>query len=117
MADNIRWDGVEEMKARMEEYGRKVHEAVVAVAKYWEPIIEAEAKRNAPWTDQTGNARQGLTAWTLEFSKDTVYLFLSHSVDYGIFLETRWAGRWSIIWPTLQQHIDPIGKMLQDIFK
>lgn len=116
MANEIRWD-TSQLQAGLVEYGTKVHQAVVAVAKYWEPIIEAEAKRNAPWTDRSSNARQGLTAFTQDLSKDIVRLYLHHSVDYGIFLEAKYAGRYAIIWPTLQAHIDPIGKMLKDIFK
>ncbi|MDQ7034353.1 MAG: hypothetical protein Q9P01_05810, partial [Anaerolineae bacterium] len=59
-----------------------------------------------------------LHAWVDELSNDTVRLYLSHGlVDYGIYLETKYAGRYAIIWPTIQRHLPEIQKMLQEIFR
>jgi hypothetical protein len=62
--------------------------------------VEAYAKENAPWEDRTGDARDGLTA------KGQQRLFeyriiLYHTVDYGIWLEVRWNGKYAIIVPTI----------------
>jgi hypothetical protein len=56
---------------------------------------------NAPWTDQTGNARNGLKA---KAGKDVegVHIFLFHRVSYGIWLEVAHEGRYQIIMPTLR---------------
>jgi hypothetical protein len=48
--------------------------------------LENEAKRNAPWTDRTSHARQGLHGGT-EAGNNEYSIFLSHSVDYGEILE------------------------------
>lgn len=114
--NDIRWYGIEEMQMNIRRYGDAVHFAVVQVANYWAPVIETFAKNNAPWTDRTANARQSLHAWVEELSKDTVNLYLSHGVSYGIFLEVRFAGQYAIIWPTLEQHLEPIAQMLRGIF-
>lgn len=67
------------------------------------------AKLNAPWTDQTGNARSGLFADVgAENNGDQFWLILAHSVYYGIFLESRFSGRYAIIMPT----INYIGQLL-----
>ena len=60
-------------------------------------------KTTAPWTDRTGNARSGLGAdveW-IPLSLHKMRLF--HRMWYGIFLETRWAGKYAIILPTIQK--------------
>jgi len=65
------------------------------------PRTQAHAKSTAPWTDQTGNARQGLTA-TPGRSTDTYFIDLFHRMPYGIWLEVRWNGRYQVIVPTIQ---------------
>lgn len=66
------------------------------------PIAEGYMRTNAPWTDRTGNARNGLRA--RHDAKPTVSheLILYHTMPYGIWLEVRWSGRYAIIALTLQ---------------
>lgn len=116
MADSIQWTGVEQMVAQMQVYADKVQSAVLSVATYFKPVIEAYAKQNASWQDQTGNARQTLHSFVKELSKDTVELYLAHGVDYGIFLETKYASKYAILFPTLQAHLQAIYNMLNGIF-
>ena len=56
---------------------------------------------NAPWEDQTGDARDGLTAEARRERKNIV-IALFHTVDYGIWLEIRWSGEYAIIVPTIE---------------
>lgn len=112
----LKWTGINEMLAAMDAYADKVEHAVKMVADYWAPVMEAYAKENAPWTDRTANARQGLRAFTEQLSQDTVVLYLTHGVEYGIHLEVRNSGENSIIWPTIEAHLPQIEKMLQEIF-
>jgi len=112
----IEWSGTEEMLANMDEYGRRVKAALVKVAQYWEPIIESAAKENAPWTDRTANARQGLRAFHQELTEGSVALYLKQSVDYGVFLELKNSGRYAVIMPTLEAHYPRIKAMLDGIF-
>jgi hypothetical protein len=53
-------------------------------------------KSNAPWTDQTGNARATLGAFGLH-SKDFSEIHLHGGVPYQIWLEIRWGGRYAVI--------------------
>lgn len=116
MTAKMEWSGVDDMIRRMQEYANKVQFALVQVANYWKAVFEAYAKENASWTDRTGNARQTLHGWVNELSNDTVELYLSHGVDYGLFLETKYAGKYSIVWPTIEAHLEAVRKMLQGIF-
>lgn len=113
---SMEWRGVDDMLRRLQEYQNRVMWAVRQVAEYWRAVFETYAKENAPWNDRTGNARQSLHAYVEELSQETVRLYLSHGMDYGLFLEVRHAGRWGIVWPTIQRHLEPIRVMLQGIF-
>lgn len=64
------------------------------------PEVENYMKSNAPWNDQTGNARNGLFARAYSEGDETG-IVLGHSVDYGIWLEVRWSGRYAIIEPAI----------------
>lgn len=59
------------------------------------------AQSNAPWRDITGAARRGLNA---EIYKEgtNIILRLSHSVEYGKWLETILDGQYATIMPTLE---------------
>ena len=119
-------------------YGNKVRAAVVAVALLIGAKMEAYAKANAPWTDRTANARQGLfyavdsdeggevsgsanlggqDSGAVSVAKDIVALYLSHSMSYGLYLEVAMAGRWRVVLPTMEAHYQELKQMLDGIFK
>lgn len=98
----------------------RVNKAIDTVFNYMAPQIEASAKINAPWTDQTGNARNGLAARAGR-EGDSHFIALYHQVPYGIYLETRWSGRYATILPTLEEYQGRIiselnGLLGKDIF-
>jgi hypothetical protein len=70
---------------------------------------ETYAKSKAPWTDRSGNARSGLSSiWLATVGSDggKFEIDVFHRVPYGIWLEVKYNGRWSIINKT----IDTQGK-------
>lgn len=82
--------------------GERVNEAVMSVLEYKAPEVEAHMKQNAPWTDQTGNARQGLRAEAYDLGGDQKGIILYHQVPYGIWLEIKNSGKYAIILPTIE---------------
>lgn len=116
MKTKVVWKNVDNVSHNMDRYGKAVIQTAENVAHYWAPKIEAEAKEAAPWTDQTGNARQGLFT-VVERERDKVTLHLSHAMDYGVFLELRWAGRFAVILPTLMKFYKPVMHMLQRVLR
>lgn len=62
--------------------------------------VQEYAQRNAPWQNQTGNARRLLHASARPAGRE-VWLRLSHGVEYGIWLEVARGGPYQIIKPTL----------------
>lgn len=132
------WNGTDqEMLAAMDRYERAVRKAVFDVAQFWEPKFEDYAKERASWTDRTANARQGLHAYIEPenlagaLAADMVTLWLSHGMEYGLWLEvkspdqpidiegieTTLAGKYAIILPTIQAHQDEVWKMIEAIFR
>lgn len=106
----IEWNGTDRaVRQRIGEYGRASKDALYALAQYWAPNLEAYAKANAPWTDRTGNARQGLQGRAYQTS-DAVIIALGHSptINYGLWLEVLHQGRYAIIMPTLEAHYRPV---------
>lgn len=93
--------------------------ALVSLTEFYGTKIESEAKKNAPWTDRTGNARNGLTTAVEHepFKRHTIILF--HRVPYGIWLEVKNAGAYAIIMPTLnkqgQAMMNTLNTLLGDL--
>lgn len=94
---------------------------------YYSLMAESRAKKGAKWKDRSTNARSGLTGvYDVGLGSGgtgTYSIELSHSVNYGLFLETRVFSRkgdLSIIKPTLD-YVAPrfqkaAGDVLQRIF-
>lgn len=76
------------------------------------------ARKNAPWNDRTGDARDGLET-EVRLENDSLEIDLYHTISYGIWLEIRWGGRYAIIIPTVEQKgselLDRMNNMLSEI--
>lgn len=83
-----------------------------ATMEYWAPRVESDMKTNAPWIDQTGNARNGLAARAFR-DKQNAGIVLYHQVPYGIWLEVAHGGKYAIINPTIEAD----GPMVMEDFK
>lgn len=99
------FDGVGNLVPRTKE---KVEELMIDFAVTAVDYMKA----NAPWTDDTGSAREGLDA-KVDNKDGTISIDLFHTVDYGIWLEIRWGGTYAIILPT----IETMGPQLMQQFK
>jgi hypothetical protein len=75
------------------------------------------AKENAPWSDRTGNAREGLQGRVVWEDDRHFTIFLGHGPDiyYGIWLEVRWGGRFAIVAPTLEHFAPQLAGKLKVI--
>jgi hypothetical protein len=69
-------------------------------AKY-AALAEQTAKDNAPWKDQTGDARKLLKGKTID-DGEAIGIQLVHRVEYGKHLETAHSGRYAILKPTIE---------------
>lgn len=78
----------------------KLMGAIHALFQFEARDLESYMRQNAPWQDQTGNARNGLSARPFQ-TLTNVGIDLFHTVPYGIWLETRFSGNYAIIVPTI----------------
>ena len=97
-------------------YAERLLNAVFDLATFFAAKIEAYAKQHAPWTDRTGNARQGLTARSFR-TATAVSIVLFHSAAYGIWLEVKNAGRFAIILKTLEAHYSPYMRAIEGLLR
>jgi hypothetical protein len=96
----IEWDG--DLPDNLAAFPDRVDSAMTALMSREARLTERYMKDNAPWNDQTGNARASLSASPEHTGQLQHAIVLSHGMPYGIWLEVRWGGRLAIIIPTLQ---------------
>jgi hypothetical protein len=124
----IKWDRLpgDVLEQFVDVYTGEIEFRIFSIMKKWAPKVETWMKENAPWTDRTAAARKGLEAEALWTIGSYIELILSHSVDYGTYLEG-WnpqtnapmlnAGRWSIIEPALDHFRQQIWEDILEQFR
>lgn len=90
-----------ELRANLEGFDDHARKGVIAAANYIAPQAESYMKTGAKWTDRSGAARNGLKSQVVTSGNKTA-IVLYHTVPYGVWLEIRWAGKYSIIDPTIE---------------
>lgn len=86
--------------------------AAEQVARNGAARMEGEAKRDAPWTDRTGLARQtirGVSGWQGKKLRCGV----TGNMDYSPYLEFAREGQNAVLWPTVQRN----EKEIMDAFR
>lgn len=71
--------------------------------------IENQEKRNAPWTDRTGNARNTIYAFS-ERDGDNIEIFTGIGIEYGKYLEVSNQKKFAIIKPTVDEFLPKIKR-------
>lgn len=79
----------------------RLDNGVAGIMERYDSVIEAHMKTTARWTDRTGAARSGLGAVAGHKRFESHWIDVFHRVPYGIWLEVRFAGRYSIIIPSI----------------
>lgn len=95
---SVKWD--DQISPKLRGADKKVNDFLAQVVRQHAPRAQAYAKRSAPWRDRTGNARSGLVA-VPESTSNSHKIIVAHGVNYGIYLEVRYSGRYSIINKTI----------------
>lgn len=94
----------------------KVDRAIRATMDYTGIESTGKMKENAPWTDRTTAARNGLFT-TNNFAPPRYELILSHTVPYGIWLEICNSGKYQVIMPTVRTQGTVLMNRLRGLFK
>lgn len=113
MATKVIWTG--NLSKGLAEFNGVMHERLSALSHYVAADMEGYAKTNAPWKDQTSNARNGLKGVPIIVPLKSYGAVLSHSVPYGVWLEIRWAGKYAIILPTIRHEGPKVVALMKRI--
>jgi hypothetical protein len=95
-------------------YSRVIFQSGRNIAYEQAEAMEQYAKEHAPWTDQTGDARERLHA-TVEETGPIGTIVLAHGVEYGVWLEIANGGRYSIIPQTVDVFGPRVMRSLQNM--
>lgn len=98
------------------EYTERKKAGLHTLLQNWAGQLEGHAKGHAPWTDRTSHARQGLHAGAEE-NGDEFILYLSHGVEYGLWLELAHGGNYAIVEPTMDTHLARIRSTVLDYWR
>lgn len=92
--------GTNEVIKKLAGWEERQRAAAVALAGMWAGKLESEAKSQAGWVDRTGNARNGIFGST-QVVDGEIKIRVSHTMEYGVFLELANEGKHAILQPTI----------------
>lgn len=96
--------------------------ATEAILTWWaksEQGLAATAQRDAKWIDRTGNARASIMAYVEEIEASEgfrLYLKAGGPPPYSLFLELAMAGKYAVLWPTMERYTPQIVADLKRIW-
>ncbi|AHN84033.1 hypothetical protein GJ25_gp022 [Mycobacterium phage Hawkeye] len=105
-----------EIRSNIADLERKVDKAVDDTMSYHALEGTKYMKENAPWTDRTTAARNGLHAIPSQPRPGLHEIVFSHTVHYGIWLEIANSGRYQIIMPTVSHEGQLLMQRLRGLF-
>ena len=106
----IAWQGLDSLSEGLFDYGKRVDRARQKGMEQLAKEMVAWAKENAPWEDDTGNARANLQAHVVHGNGRSVIWFgHGRGVPYGIWLEIMQNGRFAIVLPTVLKFAPKVG--------
>jgi hypothetical protein len=106
--------GQEALKALFNaEHERRVA-ATEAILTWWaksEGGLATTAQNDAKWIDRTGNARASIEAFVEALTESEGFRLILKAggpPPYSVFLELAMAGRYAVLWPTLERYSEQI---------
>lgn len=120
--NGIHWRGgqtpADVFNPALDDYQKALDASLRAVAEFWATKVQNEARARAAWTDRTSNARNGLIGFVQEVgAQDTINIFMTTQVEYGVYLELSNAGRYAIVWPMILANLPVLQQMLSTLLK
>lgn len=110
-------NGIDEVIKNLKNFVPRLKAALALDAENIAANMEAWAKNNAPWTDQTGDARDFIKQTVKWTNADILMVSLSHNVNYGIYLELCNEGKYAILEKAIAEFGPKFMEGWQDVFK
>lgn len=111
----FRLDALQALK-RMTEIKQRSMFAAEKVAQSGATKMEGEAKRDAPWTDRTGLARQtirGVSGW----QGKKLRCGITGNMEYSPYLEKCNEGQNAVLWPTVQRNQEQLMEQFKKVVR
>lgn len=112
MKFNLKYQEVSNLAERAEKYEDKCFNALEAYARISSKDLESKARKNAKWTDRTGQARKSITG-TGERTDDNISITLEgyatqEGKEYFQYLELYHKKKNAILYPTIEKEADNV---------
>ncbi len=104
------WDG------EFRQHPENVMVALLAIGQRAGTEMQNQAKRDAPWTDRTGNARTGLIGTADKIGATQVEIVLGHTVVYGVKLELGHGRRFAVVEATIENYLPQLEGLIREVF-
>ena len=91
----------------------KAREAMEEIAV----ILEGYAKSHHPWTPRTGHTDVSTRGFIAEATPKIITAVLTAGMAYNVFLELCHEGRWSWLWPAVEENLPLIRQKLEGIVR
>lgn len=85
----------------LDQLRKKVEAGLMIYGETVAKDFESYAKKNRPWTDRTGAARQRLKGYTQKVTQG-IRIYIAHGVPYGLHLELSHGKKYAILEPTVR---------------
>jgi len=109
MSSGFDFDGIDDLIDGTRAYRDALIEAVATLIETYAEQVEAAAKANHPWVNRSQQAERQLKGGVIrEAAGEIVTLYLEHGVHYGIYLETKYGGKWGVVRKTLEAAYGPL---------
>lgn len=105
-----------QLRHNIKNFDRNFRRNLEAVNDRRAAITTGDLKRQAPWTDNTGAARSGLSAIP-NAGPGFIEIFMSYSVQYGIWLEIAHDRKYAVITPMMRIAGDALMKDLNGLIE
>jgi hypothetical protein len=107
--------GVDAIKLNLDKLDDLIKDKCGKALEYTIDYAENEAKKNAPWEDRTGNARNSILGIVWPEENNSLIASLSIGMFYGLYLELSYQGKYKIVWPTILNARPMVLRLLRGI--
>lgn len=108
--------GSEDVRRNLQAFQARTLAALENLGEHYAAKMEGDAKRDAPWTDRTGAARQGMFGG-VQSRESTILVRLSGSEGHNVYLELANQGKYAVIEPTVKRHAPDFFKDAERVIR
>lgn len=112
----MRDGGADKVIQNLNQWSERKQAATMGLLESWAARLAGTMKKEAPWTDRTSHARNGLSAKAVREDQGlTIHLF--HTMEYGKWLELVRDGQNAILVPTRDKAASQVKASIERLWK